>query len=199
MMLAKRGLGSIAPIDGTIEPEPLSVADYEAIKGVLRCYRDILLCKTLRGTGLRLAETLRLTPQHLREEPPDFYFLVKRGKKKLMAGEHVLYEKVYLPPQLGVELRDYIKGNNRAPGESIWGVQKRRVEYIFSDAGRRAVGRPVHPHEFRHLYITFLVDNGLPMESTAKMVGHASHETTRKVYYQLTSERRAEIQRRVPV
>lgn len=175
--------------------EPLTQADYEALKGALKNWRDILLAKTLRATGIRVSETIALLPGNMGEDGPFHFLLVRRGKKR---GKPV-WERVYLPPQLGVELRDYIRGQRLGAGQTIFGIKRRMVGYIFAQAGLLALGRPVSPHEFRGLYIKTLLDGGLPVAAAAKMVGHADPKTTAQWYYELTREQRAEIQRRIPV
>jgi len=178
-----------------IEPEPLLQRDYELVKGALKKWRDVLICKLLRATGLRVSEVLALRPENFREEGIYFVLYVRRGKKPSKNK----FERVYLPPQLGVELRDYIKGNRVLAGERIFPITDRQVRNIFYRAGLEAIGRRVHPHEFRGLYIKTLLDGGLPPAAAAKMVGHASSKTTERWYYELTREQRWEIQRRIPV
>ena len=181
-------------VAGNIVEEPLSQADYEAIKDNLRTYRDILLCQTLRGTGLRISEVLALTPQYLGEDGPRAFVLIRRSKKR-----KEVWERVFLAPRLAVELRDYIKGTGIAPGAPIFNIGRRQVVNIFHDAGLKAIGRRVHPHEFRGLYIKWLLDNGLSIEAAAKMVGHEDPKTTARWYYELTREQRSAIQERIPV
>lgn len=192
---------SLVPIvEGEIQREPLTQRDYEAIKEALalkgrkQSHRDILIAKVLRATGLRITEFLALTPERCRQEGGDFLLLIQRKKQK-----HPVWERVFLPPVLGVELLDYIRGNGIRPGEKVFNLTARRVRYIFADAGRKALGRPVHPHEFRHLYTKTLIDGGLQVEHAAKMLGHADPRTTYKVYFDLTRDQRAAIQRRIPV
>ena len=186
--------------------EPLSQSDYEAIKGSLTCWRDILLCKFLRATGLRISEVLgntraekrlrpALTPSNLKEDGPYVYALVLRGKKK----GNPEYERVYLPNQLAMEMREYIKGNRIGADQPIFKVKTRQCENIFHDAGVKAIHRRVKPHEFRALYIKTLLDGGIPVAAAAKMVGHEDSRTTEKHYYDLTREQRWEIQKRIPV
>lgn len=177
-------------------PSPLSVQDYEAIKRVLGSTRNILLCQVLRTTGLRISEVLALTPTHLREEGPRFYILVRRGKKK---GGDRQYERVYLHPTLGAFLKDYCRGNQIEANSPIFAIGRRMVEYIFEKAGLEAIGRKVHPHEFRHLYTRTLIDGGIPVEAAAKMLGHDNPATTLKWYYELTNDKRAAIQERIPL
>ena len=185
--------------DGQVRQDAFTYEDYRAVKAELTSYRDILLAKVLKATGLRINETLRLSPEHLRDDGVNLEILVKRGKRRLKAGVQQLWEAMPLPPELGVELRDYVRGQKVAVGERVFPISDRQVRNIFAKAGKAGIGRPVHPHEFRHLYIKTLLDGGLPAEAAAKMVGHADTRTTIKHYYDLNADQRREIQRRVPV
>lgn len=191
-----------------MQSEPLSQADYIVLKGAMRSHRDLLLLKVLRATGLRISELIgsrnRQGPRARSgvqamdfhdEEYGRFYLTVQRAKKE---GKPQ-YEKVYIPPELGVELRDYIKGLRIQPTERVFRLGIRRVEYIIRDAGRQALGRDVHPHELRGLYIKTLLDGGVPAPMAAKLVGHADSKTTERHYYDLTADQRWEVQRRMPV
>ncbi len=192
-----------------VMPEPLTQRDYELLKGGFRTYRDLLLCKLLRATGLRVSEVLGsrnrdgprarggLTPAHLREEPPDFCLLVRRAKKRGTGA--AVFERVYLPPELGLELRDFIRGNRVPPDGRIFDVSDRQVENAFAAAGIKTLGRRVRPHELRGLYVKTLLEGGLPLEAASKMVGHADPRTTLRFYYRLTGEQQARIQRGIPV
>ncbi len=178
-----------------VKPDPLTQADYEAIKAELGTVRDQLLVKIMRGTGLRVGEVLALTAGALFENGPIRGVYVLRGKKR---GEPV-YERVFLQPELAVGLFDYVKGQGTRQDARIFPLTDRRVRDITYQAGERAIGRRVRPHEFRALYIKTLIDGGLPVEAAAKMVGHTDTRTTLKHYYELTGPERAEITRRIPV
>lgn len=179
----------------SVSPHALSQDDYVAIKGFLKRYRDLLLCKVLRATGLRLAEVLRLTGAHFVREGPGGSLLVRRGKQRGRPA----WEHLPIGAELALEVDTFIRGNGIQPSQPIFGITPRQAQRIFAAAGLEAIGRPVHPHEFRGLYITWLIDNGYPVETASKMVGHQSTRTTLRWYYKLTDERRREIQLRVPV
>ena len=49
-------------------------------------------------------------------------------------------------------------------------------------------GRPVHPHELRHLYVKTLIDGVIPVVVASKLVGHSDSRTTERWYYDLTAE-----------
>ncbi len=176
--------------------DPLDQPMYEAFKACLPTWRDVLIAKTLRSTGVRVMEGLRLEGRHYDLSGPYFWILVQRSKRRAKhKGE---YERVYLPPGLGVELRDYIAGNRIAPDERVFPITDRQVRYVFAAAGKRGIGRPVHPHELRHLYVKTLIDGGVPVLAASKLVGHSDTKTTERWYYDLTAEQRRGIQERMP-
>src|SRR5207245_785589 len=48
------------------------------------------------------------------------------------------------------------------------------VQQMIRWLGRNAIGRPVHPHEFRHRYISLLVRKGIDSTVIRRFVGHRS-------------------------
>lgn len=48
--------------------------------------------------------------------------------------------------------------------------------------GRNAIGRPVHPHLFRHTYISKLVRKGIDSTVIRRDVGHSSSPLIDQVY-----------------
>ena len=182
--------------EGEITQDPLDQRQYEAFRACLPTWRDVLIAKTLRATGLRVMELLRLERRHYDVSGPEFSILVRRNKRRIKhKGE---YARVYLPPGLGVELRDYINGNRIAPENRVFPITDRRVRYVFAAAGRKGNGRPAHPHELRHLYVKTLIDGGVPVLAASKLVGHSDTKTTERWYYDLTAEQRRAIQERMP-
>ncbi len=83
--------------DGEIVQDPLDQHQYEAFRACLPTWRDVLIAKTLRSTGFRVMELLRLEGHHCFLSGPDFSLLVRRSKRRARQGE---YERVYLPPGL---------------------------------------------------------------------------------------------------
>lgn len=52
--------------------------------------------------------------------------------------------------------------------------------------------RPITQHQFRHSYATYLISNGIPINTVSKLLGHSSVDTTARVYIHqdLTQEKR---------
>jgi integrase len=196
---------SSAPIvrvlDGEIEATPLSHSDYDAFKLGLTTWRMILVAKVLRGSGVRISEALGLQRRHCRLNGPDYSLLVQRGKKR---NPDPVYSQCWINPELGMELRNFLDGNNIR--QSDWVFQGRdpskplsryAVNLAFNQAGERTLGRKVNPHELRHLFVTDLIDQGVPVPAAAKMVGHADSRTTERWYYDLTADKRRYIGERI--
>lgn len=195
---------TLARIETAIQPinvavDPLTQADYDNLKAEMPGYRDLLILKCLRGVGVRINELLRITPMYIRDDGVGLEFLIKRGKKKLKEGDQIIYEPMPLPPELGIEVRAWVKGHGFKASDRIFPIGDRQVRNVFAKAGYKAIGRRVHPHELRGLYITWLMNNGLNVNATAKMVGHEDPRTTQKHYYKLTADERRRIQREIPV
>jgi integrase/recombinase XerD len=190
-------------IDGEVvkvEPSPLTIEDYHALRqamvvGKPADARNVLICRALYATGLRIAELMRLTPAHVLQDGPDTVVLVKRGKKRRASDQ---WERVPLNPDVGVALRQFIAGNQIQPGDRVFNISDRQVRNVFRDAGLRSIGRPVHPHQLRALYVKSLMEGGLPAEVAAAMVGHADYRTTQRHYFALTERQRHEINRGLP-
>ncbi len=74
--------------DGEIAQDPLDQHHYEAFRACLPTWRDVLIAKTLRSTGFRVMELLRLEGRHYTLSGPDFSLLVRRSKRRARQGEY---------------------------------------------------------------------------------------------------------------
>jgi len=189
---------ALAGQDTPVYDGALDQAQYERFKAALPTWRDMLMAMMLRGTGLRVMELLRLERRHYEVEGPEYAVVVKRSKKRQQRVKAPAYERIYLPPQLGVEMRHYILGQHLAADNRVFQVGDRWLRRVFWKAGDKALGRPVHPHEMRHLFLQTLVSGGVPIEAAAKLMGHDDVRTTREWYYDLTRDQRRQIGERIP-
>lgn len=177
-----------------IKATPLTEEQYQAFKVALPIWRDTLIAMTLRNTGIRISELLRLETRDCLLELEDPHILARRGKSRRKAEE---YERLWLNPLLAAALRAYIKDHKLAG--RVFGVTDRNVRYAFAKAGSRAIDRPVHPHELRGLFIRYCIDGGVRVETTADLVGHQDPRVTQKHYYAATDDLRRHVGRNMPV
>lgn len=185
-----------------VEPDRISNPQYELLKSSFDNWRDALLCKLLKVTGLRAGELLRATTDLYNLKGPEYYLLALRSKR---ANRDPIYARVFLPAVLGVELRNYMEGNRVPMGQPMFQgrirgkpLTLRALLYSFEKASIKAgIYPPVTPHNMRHLYGSVLLDAGLPPATVAKLLGHSNPRTTLEWYYDLTRDQRRQIAARM--
>ena len=191
-------LPAIPMLDAPLMRDTLTQGEYETFRDALTNWRDRLICMVLRNTGLRINEVLGLQVRSCKLptlENPASILLIQRSKKRGQAET----EPIYINPNLGVQLRDYIKGRFLKPTDKVFNSKDRALRYAFEKAGITALGRPVQPKEFRSLFVQTMVDGGVDMATASKMVGHTDIRTTQKHYYTLSAVRCQMIGEGIPV
>ena len=198
-----------ALVGAEVAQDTLTQDEYEAFKAALPSWRDRLICMMLRNTGLRINELLSLPGAHCALGGPSYVIHVVRSKKRKGIETTTVYEPIYINPGLGVQLRDYIKGNNYTMTEPIFGggdnqrdarkITQRGLRFIFEKTGRESIGRPISPTAFRSFFVQTMVDGNVPMAMASKMVGHEDIRTTQAHYYVLSADRRRAIGEGIPV
>ena len=198
-----------ALVGAEVAQDNLTQDEYEAFKAALPSWRDRLICMMLRNTGLRINELLSLPGAHCALGGPSYVIHVVRSKKRKGIETTTVYEPIYINPGLGVQLRDYIKGNNHTMTEPIFGggdnqrdarkITQRGLRFIFEKTGRESIGRPISPKAFRSFFVQTMVDGNVPMAMASKMVGHEDIRTTQAHYYVLSADRRRAIGEGIPV
>ena len=103
-------------LNGHVAQDTLTQEEYEAFKSALPSWRDRLITMLLRNTGLRVNELLKLEVRHCALDGPAFIIYVQRSKKRAATE----FEPLYINPGLGVQLRDYIKGNAYGQSELLF-------------------------------------------------------------------------------
>ena len=205
MTIQPLNLNPPAIIDGLVAHDTLTQSEYEAFKAALPNWRDRLVAMLLRNTGLRVSELLSLQVRHCALDGPAFIIYSQRSKKR----GTIEYEPIYITAGLGVQLRDYIKGNAYELTESIFGnstnqrdprkITARGLRFVFDKTGRASIGRPVSPKDFRSFFVQTMVDGAVPMAMASKMIGHEDIRTTQGHYYKLSADRRRIIGEGIPV
>ena len=174
----------IPALDAPVAQDVLTQAEYERFRDALPNWRDRLIAMVLRNTGLRVNEVLGLLVKECALEGPTSIIYVKRLKKR----RETHYDPIYINPGLGVQLRDYIKGQQMALTDQVFGnsgtsrgshkITARGLRFVFEKAGLASIGRPVQPKEFRTFFVQTMVDGGIPIAIAAKMVGHDDPRTS---------------------
>jgi site-specific recombinase XerD len=155
----------------------------------LELLRDRALMLTLFCTGMRREEVARLDRYDVEDGWADRALITGKGEKERVVffdeptqtavREYLSARDDSLAP---VFLRhDNHRGRSAGHGgerwrlspQSVWGIVKRYA---------RAVGVPATTHHFRHSKASVLLNRGASLSEVQDILGHASPETTKRIY-----------------
>jgi len=151
--------------------------------------RDFIVLELLFGTGIRLAELLKIKEQDI-----DFY-----NKKILIFGKRSKERFVPIHQTLSVELQRYLKLKKDKNFQNI------SSDLIVSKEGKEAYPKLIYrivnkylstitsqkkrsPHVLRHSFATALLDNGADLNAIKELLGHAGLSAT-QIYTHNSAER----------
>jgi integrase/recombinase XerC len=170
--------------------------------------RDALIIRTFAESGIRAGELLGLRDPDLAEQD----VVLLNGQREHQVGLRIIGKGdkerfVPIPPDLHRRLRAFAR--SRSAGvqtDRLW-ISVRRsprtgayepltvsgVEQMVRSVGQQALGRPVHPHLFRHTYISKLVMKQVDSTVIRRYVGHRSTVLIDLVYGHLRPQDTANI------
>ena len=167
---------------------PSLVADSASADVRLRVYRDRALLLLLFTTGMRRREVARLDRRDVDDG---------RARQALITGKGDRERVVFFDDDAREAIRGYLDarhdayaplfirhhGKPKNPGragerlrlspQSIWKIVKTYAA---------AVGVPATTHDFRHLKATSLLNRGANLSEVQDILGHASPDTTKRIY-----------------
>ncbi|MGH7692140.1 MAG: tyrosine-type recombinase/integrase [Candidatus Dormibacteria bacterium] len=180
-------------------PQILERDEIHRLEDAATTERDRLLVRVLADTGLRVGELVGLRCDDL---------LVRtRGSFLLVRGKGDRDRHVPVSPQLARRLERFI-GRTRPTqdaggpsGRIFLGLRRDRrtgayeplttngVAQVVRDLGRRVgLRQVVHPHLFRHSFVTWALRRGINPIQVAEIVGHTSLAMIQRVYAHLTPQ-----------
>ena len=161
-------------------PRDVSDQDVTRLFSVIDDTRDQAIFGLMVGAGLRVGEVaaLRLDSVEAPTEPVTLARLRVEGKGR---KERV----VWLSPSLWEVLQTWLRERPQMETDvlfvnrwgrpiSISGIQFRLKQYS------KEVGVTLSCHRLRHTFARRLVENGLPVDSLAKLLGHSQLKTTQR-------------------
>jgi len=167
---------------------PLPAADGQNHQRRLELLRDRALLLTLYGTGLRRAEVAALNRVDLDDGWADRALVLGKGGKERV---------VFFDPDSLAAIRTYLAAradtyqplflrHDRGRGRARPGGENYRLsaQSIFDVVKRyaRQVGVHASPHAFRHQKASVLLNAGAQLAEVQDLLGHASPETTKRIY-----------------
>lgn len=79
-----------------------------------------------------------------------------------------------------------IKGNGKVFSPS--GNSYRAYEKYFAENTTSLFGRKLTPHALRHTHVALLAEQGIPLETISRRLGHSNSKVTREVYFHVTKQ-----------
>jgi len=160
----------------TAKPKrPLTTRQIDAIyKQIPEEYRLIFLL--MADHGLRIAEATSLKAEDINEHNETFTFLGKGGKYRTVPYMSNRFAKV-LSKAMDSHPDGYLTINKKTGGKytTMWKPLKRAAK----EAG---IKREVNHHLLRHSFATIAAQSGMNPHALQRILGHASIETTNKIY-----------------
>lgn len=147
---------------------------------------DLAWFLTLAHTGIRTCELL-----NLRIGDVDF-----STQRLFVRGAKTAHDRVvYLTPTLSAVLSHYLLQRPHSPDDHLWmdgdqPLSGGRVRYCVQRWGQ-ACQVNVSPHRLRHTLATQLINQGMPLASVSRLLGHRSLNTTQhyaRLYEQTVKE-----------
>lgn len=160
----------------------------------LALLRDKAMLNTLFSTGLRRTEISRLNRADVADGRQRAALVTGKGDKERLVFFDELalgYVREYLQARADSYLPLFIRHDDgrgkpgprgerwRLSPQSVWGTVKRY--------GRLA-GVEVTTHHLRHLKARTLLNNGAQLSEVQDLLGHASPDTTKRIYAQYTKQ-----------
>jgi site-specific recombinase XerD len=155
----------------------------------LELLRDRALMLTLFCTGMRREEVARLDRYDVQDGWADQALITGKGEKERVVffdaltleaiREYLAVRNDTLAPLL---LRhDNHRGPSAGHGGERWRLAPQSVWAIVKRYAR-AVGVPATTHHFRHAKASVLLNRGASLSEVQDILGHASPETTKRIY-----------------
>ncbi|MCH5349412.1 MAG: tyrosine-type recombinase/integrase [Oscillospiraceae bacterium] len=142
--------------------------------------RDALVLELLFGTGIRVSELCRLTPDTFHLTSGSLRLLVHgKGRKErvlqIASPEVISLAGQYLIAfQAAIQQQNSILLNRREKPLRTQGVR----QIIAQNLEDAAIGGHITPHMFRHTFATALLDAGVDIRIIQTLLGHSSISTT---------------------
>ena len=168
---------------------PLPAADQYGGQPYQELLRDRALIRTLFTTGMRREEVANLTRADVQDGHGRQALITGKGSKERIVffDDHALGAiRAYLEARAdrlpGLFLRhDLGRGRLPGPGGRRWRLSPKGVWEIVKRYAA-AVGVEATTHDFRHAKASVMLNRGAKLSEVQDILGHASPETTKKIY-----------------
>jgi site-specific recombinase XerD len=155
----------------------------------LEALRDRALMLTLFCTGMRREEVARLDRLDVEDGNSDRALIIGKGEKERVVffdAQTQAAIRAYLEARKDTLAPVFLRHDNRRgrsaghggerwrlSPQSVWAIVKRYA---------KALGVPATTHHFRHSKASTLLNRGASLSEVQDILGHASPETTKRIY-----------------
>lgn len=183
-------------------PKAVDKIDIDSITGLIAQFskedwlqkRDLALLTLIYGCGLRIAEALSVTKNHLNNN--GVLIITGKGGKQRMVPVLPIVEK---------RIDEYLsalphKINNNEP--IFLGLRGKKYQPAMFEKLIQKIREFLHlpntitPHAFRHSFATHLLENGGDLRTIQELLGHSSLSTTQR-YTKVDKNRLLEVYNKV--
>lgn len=155
----------------------------------LELLRDRALLLTLFCTGMRREEVARLDRFDVQDGHSDRALITGKGDKERVVFFDAQTQdaiRAYLEARSDTLAPVFLRHDNRRGRSAGHGGQRWRLspQSVWAIVKRyaRAVGVPATTHHFRHSKASVLLNRGASLSEVQDILGHASPETTKRIY-----------------
>ncbi len=179
----------IRPVKTKSVPETIPAWKIQKLIDGTENLKHKLIIFMLYATGMRVSEIINLKKAHILETEGIINIIRGKGKKD---------RKVMLDEKLLELLNKYYAEYN--PVEYVFNGWKNELQYtvrsiekMIADKSMKILGEHLHPHQFRHAFITDCLDNDMDSKFVKDLAGHTRLSTT-EAYYHVSNKRIASLQ-----
>lgn len=154
--------------------------------------RDVAVIEVFFATGARVYEISNIRDDSINLNTGLIRLMGKGGKERYVQISNTsileVLKKYYDENEQSIKKSGYFFVNNR---ESRYTEQSIRL-MLKKYTKQAGIERNITPHMFRHLFATYLIEEGVDVSCVQQILGHSSIKTT-QIYIHIAAKKQAEI------
>lgn len=154
------------------------------------------ICSFMALTGCRIGEAVALTLDDIGEKHIRITKTYDPNNKMINTPKTATSErKIYIQSELRAMLKEYLEW--RRINMMAHGIRTNLLFYSYNGGYFSAetlrirlheIDPKLHPHIFRHTHVALLAEQGLPLDTISRRLGHADSQITKDVYFHVTKK-----------
>jgi site-specific recombinase XerD len=185
---------AVALVVTTARDEPLPPNDDRHKYERLELLRDRAILSALFTSGMRRAELSQMNRTDIQDGRYNQGLITGKGEKERIVffdDESLAHIRAYLEARhdslLPLFLRHDPARAKPGPRGEHWRLSPQSIWLVVKKYAKKA-GVDTTTHQLRHLKATIMLNEGAQLSEVQDILGHASPETTKKIYAQYTKQ-----------